>query len=51
MLALSIIATILLAINIFFTLTLIEMVERRKLSIAIIYDIFALVTIWILYSY
>ena len=49
MLVLSIIATVLLAINIF--CLLIGMIEKVELGMAVIYDIFALVTIWILYAH
>jgi hypothetical protein len=49
MLALSIIATVLLALNIF--CTLISMIVRKEINTVLFFDIFALITIWILYSH
>lgn len=47
MLALSIIATVLLTISIFFELLCV--VEKHEFDLKIFFDIFAIVTIWILY--
>jgi hypothetical protein len=49
MLALSIIATILLSLNILFTLA--GMLNRHEINTAVFFDIFALVVIWVLYSH
>ena len=49
LLALSIIATVLLSINILFTL--ISMINRSEINLALLFDVFALTTIWLLYSH
>lgn len=49
MLALSIIATVLLIINIWFTL--LSMIDKHEINLALFFDIFALITIWLLYSH
>lgn len=48
MLALSIIATVLLSINIWFTL--LSMIKKYEINLALLFDVFALITIWLLYS-
>ena len=47
MLAISVIATVLLAISIFCRLLVI--IQKHEFDLAILFDIFAIVTIWILY--
>lgn len=48
MLAISVIATVLLAISIFCKLIVIT--QKHEFDLAIFFDIFAIVTIWILYT-
>lgn len=49
MLVLSIVATVLLSINIWFTL--LSMIKKYEINLALFFDIFALITIWLLYSH
>ena len=48
MLVVSIIATVLLSINIWFTL--LSMIKKCEINLALLFDVFALMTIWLLYT-
>jgi bacteriorhodopsin len=48
MLALSVVATILLSISIFLKLT--SIAKTQQFDLAIFFNIFAIVTIWVLYA-